>query len=53
MNSHRAPWRNDAREFYDAHAAISVHLITGKGFDAIAVQADWPDACAWTGVSRM
>lgn len=32
------------REFYHAHAEISKCLITEKGFDAIAVEADWPDA---------
>src|SRR4051794_27357232 len=32
------------REFYRARAEISKRLIAGKGFDAIAVEADWPDA---------
>ncbi|GIZ52543.1 erythromycin esterase family protein [Noviherbaspirillum aridicola] len=32
------------REFYRLRAEISKRLITEKGFDAIAVEADWPDA---------
>jgi erythromycin esterase-like protein len=32
------------REFYRERAAISRRLITEKGFTAIAVEADWPDA---------
>jgi erythromycin esterase-like protein len=32
------------REFYGMRAEISKRLITEKGFDAIAVEADWPDA---------
>ncbi|MGE5623238.1 MAG: erythromycin esterase family protein [Bacillota bacterium] len=32
------------REFYRARAEISKRLIAHKGFDAIAVEADWPDA---------
>jgi erythromycin esterase-like protein len=32
------------REFYRMRAEITRRLITGKGFDAIAVEADWPDA---------
>lgn len=32
------------REFYRARAEISKRLIATKGFDAIAVEADWPDA---------
>ncbi|MDB5840135.1 MAG: erythromycin esterase family protein [Herminiimonas sp.] len=32
------------QEFYRARAEISQRLITEKGFDAIAVEADWPDA---------
>ncbi|HVK94810.1 MAG TPA: erythromycin esterase family protein [Noviherbaspirillum sp.] len=32
------------REFYAMRADISARLITEKGFDAIAVEADWPDA---------
>ena len=31
-------------EFYEARAAITRRLITEFGFDAIAVEADWPDA---------
>lgn len=31
-------------DFYRARAAISKLLITEKGFNAIAVEADWPDA---------
>jgi erythromycin esterase-like protein len=37
------------REFYRVRAEISKRLITEKGFDAIAVEADWPDAL---GVNR-
>jgi len=32
------------REFYRVRAEICKRLITEKGFDAIAVEADWPDA---------
>ncbi|QGZ42544.1 erythromycin esterase-like protein [Pseudoduganella flava] len=32
------------REFYKLRAEISKRLIVDKGFDAIAVEADWPDA---------
>ncbi len=32
------------QEFYRQRAAISHQLIVEKGFDAIAVEADWPDA---------
>jgi erythromycin esterase-like protein len=32
------------REFYRMRAEISKRLIAEKGFDAIAVEADWPDA---------
>ncbi|MDC8759093.1 erythromycin esterase family protein [Janthinobacterium fluminis] len=32
------------REFYRLRAAISRQLIVEKSFDAIAVEADWPDA---------
>jgi len=32
------------REFYRLRAEISRRLIVEKGFDAIAVEADWPDA---------
>ncbi|HEV2612158.1 MAG TPA: erythromycin esterase family protein, partial [Noviherbaspirillum sp.] len=31
-------------EFYRIRAKISEKLITERGFDAIAVEADWPDA---------
>jgi erythromycin esterase-like protein/predicted phosphoribosyltransferase len=31
-------------EFYAARAAITRRLIEGKGFCAVAVEADWPDA---------
>lgn len=31
-------------EFYRLRANLSRRLITDKGFDAIAVEADWPDA---------
>lgn len=33
-----------SQEFYRARARISRRLIMEKGFDAIAVEADWPDA---------
>lgn len=33
-----------SREFYRIRAEITKRLITEKGFDAIAVEADWPDA---------
>ena len=32
------------QEFYRMRAEISKRLIVDKGFDAIAVEADWPDA---------
>lgn len=32
------------REFYQARAAITSRLIYEKGFSAVAVEADWPDA---------
>lgn len=31
-------------EFYQARAEITKRLITEKGFNAVAVEADWPDA---------
>src|SRR5687768_14885371 len=31
-------------EFYRTRAAITQHLILEEGFDAVAVEADWPDA---------
>ena len=31
-------------EFYNARAEITRRLITEKGFNAVAVEADWPDA---------
>jgi erythromycin esterase-like protein len=31
-------------EFYDTRAVITQRLITEKGFTAVAVEADWPDA---------
>jgi erythromycin esterase-like protein len=31
-------------EFYQARAQITRHLIEEKGFQAVAVEADWPDA---------
>src|SRR5437667_3520366 len=31
-------------EFYNARAEITQRLITEKGFNAVAVEADWPDA---------
>lgn len=31
-------------EFYDARAGITKRLIEEKGFHAVAVEADWPDA---------
>jgi erythromycin esterase-like protein len=33
-----------SHEFYAARAEITQRLIREKGFDAIAVEADWPDA---------
>jgi erythromycin esterase-like protein len=33
-------------EFYRARAAITRHLIEHKGFEIVAVEADWPDAAA-------
>src|SRR2546430_17146292 len=30
-------------EFYTARAEITKHLILEKGFNAIAIEADWPD----------
>ena len=32
------------QEFYALRAAITKQLVTEKGFDAVAVEADWPDA---------
>src|SRR3954462_8235683 len=32
------------REFYSTRAAITRRLIAEKGFQAVAVEADWPDA---------
>src|SRR6266545_1581054 len=32
-------------EFYRERAQITKRLITEKGFMAVAVEADWPDAC--------
>src|SRR5438034_5555751 len=31
-------------EFYQERASITKRLITEKGFTAVAVEADWPDA---------
>src|SRR5260370_28387255 len=31
-------------EFYSTRAAITERLITKKGFQAVAVEGDWPDA---------
>src|SRR2546423_5077817 len=31
-------------EFYETRAAITQRLIAEKGFQAVAVEADWPDA---------
>jgi erythromycin esterase-like protein len=31
-------------EFYEARADITMRLVTEKGFNAVAVEADWPDA---------
>ena len=31
-------------EFYRIRAEITQHLIVEEGFDAVAVEADWPDA---------
>lgn len=35
-------------EFYDIRRRISQRLIVEKGYDAIAVEADWPDALSVT-----
>lgn len=32
------------QEFYDARAAVTRALIRRKGFNLVAVEADWPDA---------
>ncbi|TAN02835.1 MAG: erythromycin esterase family protein [Rhodanobacteraceae bacterium] len=32
------------REFYRMRAEITLRLVTEQGFDAVAVEADWPDA---------
>ena len=32
-------------EFYRARAQITQRLIREKGFSAVLVEADWPDAC--------
>ncbi|WP_321396975.1 erythromycin esterase family protein [Emcibacter sp.] len=32
------------KEFYRARAELTERLISEKGFDAVAVEADWPDA---------
>ena len=32
------------REFYQERAEITERLLTEEGFDAVAVEADWPDA---------
>ncbi|MFL9458141.1 hypothetical protein AB0758_44850 [Tolypothrix bouteillei VB521301_2] len=32
-------------EFYEQRAEITKRLIQEKGFTAVAVEADWPDAC--------
>ena len=31
-------------EFYDQRARITRQLITQKGFNAVAIEGDWPDA---------
>jgi erythromycin esterase-like protein len=31
-------------EFYGQRAEITKRLVTEKGFNAVAVEADWPDA---------
>jgi erythromycin esterase-like protein len=38
----RIDWR--AHEFYSIRAEITKRLIQEKGFHAVAVEADWPDA---------
>jgi erythromycin esterase-like protein len=40
------------REFYSTRAAITERLIKEKGFQAVAVEADWPDAYRVPLVSR-
>ncbi len=32
------------REFYRMRAELTLRLVVEKGFDAVAVEADWPDA---------
>lgn len=39
-------------EFYDMRARITRHLIEHKGFTAVAVEADWPDAAVIDGYVR-
>lgn len=39
-------------EFYATRAAITQRLIVEKGFDAVAVEADWPDAYRVNGFVR-
>lgn len=34
-------------EFYDVRAAITRELIARHGFQAVAVEADWPDHIGW------
>ena len=31
-------------EFYEARARITMRLVTERGFDAVAIEGDWPDA---------
>jgi erythromycin esterase-like protein len=38
-------------EFYATRAAITQRLIAEKGFQAVAVEADWPDP-VWSNYSR-
>lgn len=33
-------------EFYQARAAITLHLVANHGFTIVAVEADWPDAAS-------
>jgi len=31
-------------EFYEARARITLRLVAERGFDAVAIEGDWPDA---------
>ena len=36
---------SSSQDFYHLRASITKHLIEHHGLDAVAVEADWPDAC--------